>query len=210
MRKLIRGTGLGLIAAVLTVSAAGSASAQTGESRLQLGAQIAVLRLSEFDTTSAGVGGRLGYELTPWASLEGEANFFGRERVEIDVMASSGPRLQLRYTRRRVEAFIGPKVGLKRERFGIFGKVRPGFATLSDRGIECAGEVCALVLIARPVYRTEFALDVGGVLEVYPTARTIARVDLGSTLIRHRSSAPPCGGCTTNNFSSRIGFGFRF
>ena len=68
-----------------------------------------------------------------------------------------------------------------------------------------------LMLLAVPEYRTEFAFDLGGVLEFYPSARTVARIDAGDTMIRHRSSAvPPCQECTTHNFSSRFGVGVRF
>ncbi len=49
------------------------------------------------------------------------------------------------------------------------------------------------------------------VVEFYPTARTVTRVDLGSTSFRHRSSGvPPCRDCTTRNFASRVGVGVRF
>ena len=80
------------------------------------------------------------------------------------------------------------------------------------KGINCLGEVCTrmLFLLARPEYRTEFATNLGGVLEFYPSPSIVARVDLGTTLIRHRSFAPPCDDCTSTNFSSRVGFGFRF
>jgi hypothetical protein len=68
-----------------------------------------------------------------------------------------------------------------------------------------------LLLLARADYRTEFAMNLGGVLEFYPSPRIVTRLDLGTTLIRHRSFAPPrCDGCTSSNFSSRVGVGFRF
>lgn len=35
----------------------------------------------------------------------------------------------------------------------------------------------------------ELALDLGGILELYPSTRTVARLELGNTAIRHRSSA---------------------
>ena len=71
--------------------------------------------------------------------------------------------------------------------------------------------MCALMLFARPEYRTEFALDLGGIVEFYPTRRTVARVDFGDVMIRHRSAAvPPCSDCTSHNFTSRFGIGLRF
>jgi hypothetical protein len=97
--------------------------------------------------------------------------------------------LRIGYTRTRFEGFVGPKVGLRRERYGVFGLVQPGFARLTDKGVNCLGEVCTrmLFLLARPEYRTEFATTLGGVLEFYPSASLVARADLGTTLIRHRS-----------------------
>ena len=63
-----------------------------------------------------------------------------------------------------------------------------------------------------PEYRTEIALDLGRVFELYPSARTVIRMELGDTIIRHRSIAPPCFGtsCTSNNLASRFGVGLRF
>ena len=119
--------------------------------------------------------------------------------------------LQTQYSRRRLEGFVGPKIGVRGGKFGAFAKVRPGFAHLIDKGLGCVGEVCALVLLARPEYHPEFALDLGGVVEFYPTERTVARFDLGATAIRHRSqSAPPCRDCTTQNFATSLGMGFKF
>jgi hypothetical protein len=89
--------------------------------------------------------------------------------------------------------------------------VRPGFVTLTNTGKGCAGDICPLILLPRPEYRTEFAVDLGGIFEFYPTPRTIARFDLGTTAIHHRSlGVPPCWGCTTNNLSTSVGMGFRF
>ena len=68
---------------------------------------------------------------------------------------------RLAYHRRRTDALFGAKVGHRGERFGLFARVRPGVARLSDRGLGCDGELCALILVARPLYRTEFAFDVG-------------------------------------------------
>jgi hypothetical protein len=77
--------------------------------------------------------------------------------------------------------------------------------------MECSGELCTRILVPRDEYRTEFAMDFGGGLEFYPSARTVTRIEFGDTVIRHRSIAPPCSaGCTSHNFTTRIGGGFRF
>ena len=177
------------------------------DSRLEVAGQATMLRLNDLGT-SAGFGGRFSFDLTNLVALEAEVNFFPSEKITLPTGIAGTARLA--YHRRRTDALFGAKVGHRGERFGLFARVRPGLARLSDRGLGCDGEVCPLILVARPEYRTEFALDVGGTVEFYPSARSVARLDLGDVMIRNRSSAPPCTGCTTHNFTSRFGAGFRF
>ena len=118
-----------------------------------------------------------------------ESSISSRTIVSTSGLGVEALALQTRYSRRRLEGFVGPKIGVRTERFGAFAKVRPGFAHLTDKGIRCTGEMCALALFARPEYDPEFALDIGGILEFYPTPRAVARFDLGTTAIRHRSLA---------------------
>lgn len=187
-------------------------SPSASPSRVEVGAQFSTLTLTDFDATNAGLGGRVSYDLLRWLAVEGELNFFPRDRVEVKSEGIAPAGLRIGYRRTRFDGFVGPKIGLRRERYGVFGLVQAGFARLTDKGINCLGEVCTrmLFLLARPEYRTEFATNLGGVLEFYPSPSIVARVDLGTTLIRHRSFAPPCDDCTSTNFSSRVGFGFRF
>ena len=191
-----------------------TASAVHAQGRWEVGGQFSVLQPSDSASTNAGIGARVAWHAANWVSAEAEVNYFASERFEWDGVPSpagvSFDRFNLRYNRQRLEAFFGPKIGHKWQRFGLFGKVRPGFTHLTDDGVECIGDVCALALIARPQYRTEFALDLGGVAEFYPTSRTVVRADLGTRMIRHRSSAPPCQSCSTQNFSSSFGAGYRF
>jgi hypothetical protein len=192
-----------------SAAAVPDAAAQSPGGPFEIGAQLAVLRLSDFGVTSAGIGGRASVDLARWLTVEGEATFFPHDDLLIaQTTLPNGPHVS--YHRRRAEAFFGPKMGYRGDRFGVFGKVRPGFARLTDKGIGCVGEVCSLMLLVRPLYRTEFALDYGGILDVYLSRHTLARVDLGDLLIRHRSLAPPCQRCTSHNFTSRVGIGFRF
>ena len=143
-------------------------------------------------------------------TAEAEIDFFPQESARWEGRVPGQPGYRLLYDRRRTVALVGVKAGRRGERLGIFAKARPGFTRLSHKGVGCGGEVCTLILIARPVYRTEFAVDLGGVVEFYPTARTVARLDLSDLLIRQRSEAPPCQDCPTHNFSSGVGFGWRF
>ena len=184
--------------------------AQSDRPTMEVAGQAALLRLNDSGTTNAGLGGRFGLQLSRWVSLDAEVNFFPKDEFEVDTSADP-PAARVSYNRRRTDVLAGVKAGWRGDRFGLFGKVRPGFTHLTDRGIECIGAMCALMLFARPEYRTEFALDLGGIVEFYPTRRTVARVDFGDVMIRNRgTAAPPCADCTTHNFTSRFGFGLRF
>ncbi len=184
-----------------------SAYAQNVQGRASIGAQFSTLSLADAQDTSVGIGVRGSYPVARWIDADASFSFFPTDKFVND---SAQPGFTVQYDRRRIELLAGPKVGLRREHFGVFGKVRPGFTRLYDRGLGCTGEVCALALFVRPVYRTEFALDLGGVVELYPSDRLVARVDVGSTRIRHRSVAPPCTDCSTNNFATSFGVGWRF
>jgi hypothetical protein len=197
------------IAAAVCLGAA-PANGQTDVRRLEIGGHFSTLQVGDAGNTNAGLGGRVSYEFRPWLAIEGDLSYFPNDRLDVDLGPSS-LMLQTQYSRRRLEGFAGPKVGVRGERFGAFAKVRPGFAHLIDKGLNCVGELCALALLARPEYHPEFALDLGGVVEFYPTERTVARVDLGTTVIRtRRSLAPPCTECTTQNFATSVGMGFKF
>jgi hypothetical protein len=186
-------------------------SAQPSASRFEIGAHAALLRLSDFAATTAGIGGRLSFDLSKRVAVEGETNYFPNDDVVLPPTIFT-PQMRVSYQRARTDAFLGVKLGIRGDKVGVLGKLRPGFARLSDKGLRCVGDQCALVLFARPEYRTEFALDFGGIFEVYPSARTVARFEVGDTMIRHRSTAPPCptSSCTSHNVSSRLGLGFRF
>ena len=207
-RRLVFG-----ILSVVSLFVPRAAAAQSAADRVEVGVNLSVLRLSDFDATNAGLGGRLSFDLTRWAALEGEINFFPLDRIRHPEGNTSVGPIQLTEERRRADALFGVRVGARGSRLGAFVKARPGVTRLYDKGIRCTGPGCALFLPGPPSkLPAEFAFDFGGGVEVYPTARTVARVELGDTLIRHRRSVPSCpfSQCSTHNFSSRIGFGYRF
>jgi hypothetical protein len=191
-----------------------AAAGQTPGERLEVAANLNMLRLSDFSSTRAGLGGRVTFDLTPHVAIEGELAFYPKDRIAQGESSSSEGPYQIVGNRRRTDALFGVKVGTRFDRFGVFAKARPGFTRLADRGTASEGPGCSviLMLIAPYSYRTEFAFDFGGGLELYPTNRTVARVEVGDTMIRHRSFAPPCPGspCTSHNLSSRLGIGYRF
>jgi hypothetical protein len=193
-----------------------AASAQSSR-RLEIGGQASLLRLSDFDTTNGGIGGRMTVDIWKGVAADAEVQFFPNDNIFLPIGAGpSGVPLEARvaHSRRRTDGFFGVKIGNRGQKYGLFAKVRPGFTRLTDRGIQCVGIDCAriLMLLVRDEYRTEFALDLGGGVEFYPSARTVTRVEFGDTMIRYRSFAPPCWAdrCTSHNFSTRIGGGVRF
>lgn len=201
------------ILTILTFSVTGMAHAQSADPRLEVGALASFLRLSTFETSNAGFGGRVSFDLSTWAAVEAEATFFPNDDI-LEAPSILTPNLRVAYERQRTDAFFGLKMGRRTERVGAFAKVRPGLTRLSEvvGGQGCIGPECPFVLLARPEYRTEFALDLGGVFEFYPTERTVARFELGDTMIWHRSFAPGCwaGDCTSHNLSTKLGMGLRF
>lgn len=230
--------------AALLWAGVGNASAQTPdthEHRFEVGAQFTRLNVSRVEATSArqapclvppcpeivtvnraraaepGFGGRIGYNVTSFLAVEAELNYFPRER-----RFDGG---------QDVELLTGVKVGRRFNKLGVFAKARPGFLSsrVSDF-VPIPGTACIAVFpppagcfdeIRRR--ETSFAFDVGGVLELYPSRRTIIRLDAGDTIIRfglRQLIAPSTvfpGGVlvtappeTTHNFQGSVGVSFRF
>jgi hypothetical protein len=154
-----------------------------------------------------GVGGRIGYNLNQHFTIESELNFFPR-----------GGRSDRIGEGRKAQALFGAKIGVRTEKVGLFGKARPGFMYFSEPNQECPLEEN----ICNPLPKFRFAMDVGGVVEIYPSERAFVRFDVGDTLIRFpdfRNSVSEPGfptvrvtlpGKTTHNFQFSVGVGVRF
>ena len=137
------------------------------------------------------------FNLTKYLALEGELNYF----------PSAGFN-----NARSFQGQFGVKSGLRFDRFGVFGKVRPGFIdTKYDFRVFCLSAPCppGLVCITAPCFpdtftvaNTDLSLDVGGVLEFYPSKLVTVRFDVGDTVV-NRSFA-------THNLQLGAGVGFRF
>ncbi|HTV01174.1 MAG TPA: outer membrane beta-barrel protein [Luteitalea sp.] len=204
---------MSLVAVAAVMALGGSdARAQARTTSIEVGGQVNVLRLSDASDTNIGVGGRVTVDVSRWVSLEGEYQFTPSDEFTVSNVLPDGARVGVRYERRRSTAVFGVKAGYRGDRIGVFAKARPGVTRLSNRGVECQGDACALILLVVPEYRPEFVVDLGGVLELYLAQRWVARVDVGTLLIRHRSTAPPCAGtsCTSNNLAASVGLGVRF
>jgi hypothetical protein len=205
-------------------------SAQSDEKKFEVGAQFSVLQAptrtltnsalgttSENHATEYGFGGRIGYNLSRNFALEAEGNFFPRDR---DVQGGQ-----------KIQGLFGVKAGKKFDKVGVFAKARPGFIRFEKGDYRFGPGGCILIFppplaCFQPVAKTNFAFDVGGIIELYPSARTIIRFDAGDTIIRFGArtvaasnpALPPPAGLvaipraaeTKHNFQGSVGVGFRF
>lgn len=203
--------------------------AQSVDKKFEIGAQGSVLRVpartfttvgstalfNEDQNNDWGFGGRAGYNLSRNIGIEAEINFFPRDNA-----ADGGHKLQ---------GLFGAKVGQRFEKVGVFLKARPGFVRFSRGQYQFGTGGCATVFpppigCFQPQATTNFAFDLGGVAEVYPSKNTIIRFDAGDTMIHFRGQrlvaavdpsndglvVLPVAPETKHNFQASVGFGFRF
>jgi hypothetical protein len=189
--------------------------------KFEVGAQFTAIRIDDNPIalaanerrTEPGVGGRFGYNLSRHVALEAEVNFFPRDYKGFVTPLSGG---------RITQGLFGVKAGVRKEHFGFFGKARPGFLRY--------GRTVANVQFPngngpdpRDPFGFEFgstthlALDLGGVVEYYPSRRTILRLDIGDTIVRYANIPvfDPSGQLIhvterQHNAQVSVGFGFRF
>jgi hypothetical protein len=136
-----------------------------------------------------------------------------------------------------LEGLFGVKAGKRFEKVGVFGKARPGFLYASKGDLEPRPDTVCIAIFpppvgcSQPTGKNSFAFDVGGVVEIYPTSRTVIRFDFGDTIVRlsERNISTIFNGIgfggigsqprlvawrvpaeTTHNFQGSVGIGFRF
>ncbi|HEY8461323.1 MAG TPA: outer membrane beta-barrel protein [Blastocatellia bacterium] len=191
-------------AALLLTVPAQNAQAQSSETpKVEVGVNYTLLRTFGFDlgnisfnSTDSGIGGRLTFNLNDNFSLEGEYNNFPQDgRVNLGNLSSVNSH--------KSQALFGAKYGMRSEKFGIFGKFRPGFVRFSQ------GDPGALSIVP-PSSETLFAFDIGGVFEIYPSRNVAFRFDLGNTLIRYSNADVFGDSFTQSNLQLSTGVAFRF
>jgi hypothetical protein len=148
--------------------------------RFEIGAQFASITF-EPDHTQPGLGGRFAYNFNDTIALEAELNYFPNDNGIISDSRNNG---------RVTEGLFGVKIGKRFKNVGIFGKARPGFLSFS-RGfgdVVITGPPPAGSIFPQsdfvPRRLTHPALDLGGVLEFYPSRRWVTRFDVGVILAR--------------------------
>jgi hypothetical protein len=117
---------------------------------------------------------------------------------------------------------FGLKTGIRKEKVGFFGKVRPGF--VSSGGAARSefpngnGPDPNNRFGLKQIRATQLTLDIGGVVEFYPSRRIIIRFDVGDTITRYpdvQFICFPAGTlCPEDVYKHRLqvsaGAGFRF
>lgn len=186
---------------LIIMAGAPIAFAQSDAPKVEVGAHYTLLRFRDFDTTDSGVGGRLTFNLSDSFALEGEFNFFPEKRrnfAEPFYLDSQ-----------RYQGLFGVKYGVRGDSAGIFGKLRPGFVHFGEGTFDPT--IQTLVPVPPTAKSTEFALDIGGVFELYPSRHTVLRFDVGDTIINFgRSPVSNQPGFTSHNLQISAGVGLRF
>jgi hypothetical protein len=168
-----------LIPLLLTiVTLASVAVAQNKKDKLEIGVQSTSLTLfhPDFpgDDTQMGFGGRVTYNFNRSIAAEAEINFFPHKQL---IFTADGSAIQAQF---------GVKIGKRFDNAGIFGKVRPGFLSVNRVGSFIPqGAQAPNPADVKVERETFFTTDFGGVLELYPSRRTVVRFDAGDTVIRH-------------------------
>ncbi len=154
--------------------------AQSKKDKVEIGVQTTSLTLFDpdfgGDHTRPGVGGRITYNFNRSLAAEAEINYLPQRQADFS------PDDDL------IQAQFGVKLGKRFDNFGLFAKVRPGFLTV-DQGFSLRDSVVVVNGVPDFVPKFErtftFTLDAGGVLEWYPSRRTVVRFEAGDTIIRH-------------------------
>jgi hypothetical protein len=154
-----------------------------------------------------GIGARATFNITRYISLETEWNALPQENE---------------YSGKKSQWFYGLKVGVRKQRFGIFAKARPGYMYFSK-------DYCDDIPPLRGSYRClgslkrNPAIDIGGVLELYTKRQGVVRIDIGDTAVhfnninRYRQElGPPLNfadqvyGGRTHSLQVNVGIGIKF
>jgi len=114
-----------------------------------------------------------------------------------------------------VQALIGAKVGTRFQHFGFFAKVRPGFITTGSALRSSNFDPTQFIFTQRFARLTERALDLGGIIEYYPTKHWSLRYDAGDTMLfeelpTFNSPVRDFGTYRSNHFQFSTGVHYRF
>jgi hypothetical protein len=142
--------------------------------KFEVAAEFTTLEREAFSQrrTEPGFGGRFTYNLNEMFAIEAAGYFFPKKCFECRNAGNIG------------QGLAGVKVGKRFEKWGVFAKARPGVISFSRGALNAFPPLGPFAPVEIEFKRlTAFAMDVGGVVEFYPTKRIVTRFDLGDTII---------------------------
>ena len=185
--------------------------------KFEVGAEFSSLARDSFETRNEpGVGARFTFNLNRSVAFEAAGYFYPDK-----CFSCRNPGNMSQFV-------AGAKVGKRFEKWGVFGKARPGVVSFSR------GEFNPVPIVTGPLpfevdinRVNSFAVDLGGVFEFYPTKRIVTRFDAGDTIIHFGDRTINAltfnpftqevtffpiirPARTTHNFQFTAGVGFRF
>ena len=186
---------------VLLLGLAALARAQDSPGRFEAGPSFTAIK-------SDGAGGG------PFGpGIEGGVNF-GRHFALDGTLNWLPERFGLVSGGRVVQGLIGAKVGTRFQHFGFFAKVRPGFITSGSALRSSNFDPNTFVFTQRFARLTERALDLGGIIEYYPTKHWSLRYDAGDTMLFEElptfNNPPDSGTYRSNHFQFSTSVRYRF
>ncbi len=153
--------------------------------------------------TDLGLGGFASYRIYGVFYFDSDVLYFPADR------SVGGPQDGGQLT----QGLFGVKGGIRRNRVGFFGKVRPGFNSFSQA-------VTSVTQNSIYTYRrsTNFVLDLGGIIELYPNEHSTLRIEAGDTHIFLGTKTIPVdgvnstfpGGGLRHSMEFIVGYGWRF
>jgi hypothetical protein len=172
-------------------------------SSFSMGAQYSLFTLQRSLFTvrdESGVGGWFSWQFTRNVGIDASVNYFPRQVNFVDFQ--QGGKI--------VQVLAGARAGIRRGHVGVFAKCRPGIQLYTDTIQNETTENTSSF--------TNFAIDVGGIIEVYTSHHTMLRFDAGDTIVAFRSrdiidtsgETAHIAGFTQNTIQLTGGFGFRF
>jgi len=171
---------LGLLCFSLQVSAQ---TAQTDEvPKFEVGIHFTSITKPDFNgpSTEAGVGARFTFNLNRSVALEAVGNLFPHScRFCGGNLGDNSGIIK--------QGLFGVKAGKRFEKWGIFAKARPGVVTFGQANTiyTINGTGPSAVVGAQRRGISNFAADLGGVLEFYPSKHIVPRFEAGDTLIHY-------------------------
>ncbi len=152
-------------------------------SSINIGPQVSpFFDFQDRSRSELGLGVRFGYNINRYVALEAEGDFFPHRYFP---ELNSGGSL--------AQGQFGVKAGKRFEKFGVFAKARPGFVTFGEILTQTGSVTFPFQgngpIVTFPIFeekrRNFFSLDVGAVVELYPSRGMLVRFDLGDTMIHY-------------------------